>query len=364
MPLSASTHSPLSSASDGQPGGGEPGARLEQRVALEGRLVLHRLVVRARRRRGRAPRCRERARARIRRISSIFLALRDARNTRGLSHRRQRLPLDPGQVGAALLREGEQRVELGAVERRALGGALHLDELAVAGHHDVHVGLGADVLLVGQVEPRHAVDDADPDRGHRAGQRLARRAPRPTQVGHGVGEGDVRPGDRRGAGAAVGLEHVAVEHDRVLPERLVVDHRTQRAADQPGDLVGAAADAALDRLAVRAGVGGGGSMAYSAVTQPRPEPLRQRGTPSEAEAAQSTRVRPNSTSTEPAGWSSQWRVILIGRSSSSARPSARDAVMAGRPYRRPLTDDAVGPATSTSARRIRHSPSANGRPAR
>ena len=64
-------------------------------------------------------------------------------------------------------------------------------------------------------------------------------------------------------------------------------------------------------------------MAYSAVTQPRPEPLRQRGTPSEAEAAQSTRVFPNSTSTEPAAWSSQLRVIRISRSSSSWRPSAR-----------------------------------------
>ena len=49
-------------------------------------------------------------------------------------------------------------------------------------------------------------------------------------------------------------------------------------------------------------------MAYSAVTQPSPEPLRQRGTPSEAEAAHSTRVRPNSTSTDPAAWSSQLRV--------------------------------------------------------
>ena len=55
----------------------------------------------------------------------------------------------------------EQRVELGAGERRALGGALHLDERAGAGHHDVHVGLGAHVLDVRQVEPRHAVDDAD-----------------------------------------------------------------------------------------------------------------------------------------------------------------------------------------------------------
>src|SRR5213078_2845439 len=66
-----------------------------------------------------------------------------------------------------------------------------------------------------------------------------------------------------------------------------------------------------------------GSMAYSAVTQPSPDPLRHRGTPSDAEAAHSTRVPPNSTSTDPAAWSSQPRVSLIGRSSSSARPSAR-----------------------------------------
>src|SRR5215210_2487743 len=66
-----------------------------------------------------------------------------------------------------------------------------------------------------------------------------------------------------------------------------------------------------------------GSMAYSAVTQPRPESFRQRGTPTDADAAHSTFVRPNSTSTEPAGWSCQPRVNLMGRSSSSARPSAR-----------------------------------------
>ena len=57
-------------------------------------------------------------------------------------------------------------------------------------------------------------------------------APCGAQVGDGVGEGDVRAGDRGGAGAAVGLEHVAVEDDGVLAERLVVDDRAQRAADQ------------------------------------------------------------------------------------------------------------------------------------
>ena len=104
--------------------------------------------------------------------------MREARKTR--RHCGQGLRLQPGQVGAALLGQRQQRVELGAVERRALGGALHLDELAVAGHHDVHVGLGAHVLLVGQVEARDAVDDADADRGDRAGQRLARQRALPT----------------------------------------------------------------------------------------------------------------------------------------------------------------------------------------
>src|SRR3954452_23746281 len=66
-----------------------------------------------------------------------------------------------------------------------------------------------------------------------------------------------------------------------------------------------------------------GSIAYSAVTHPSPESLRHRGTPTDAEAAHSTLVRPNSTSTDPAGWSCQCRVNVMGRSSSSARPSAR-----------------------------------------
>ena len=42
-----------------------------------------------------------------------------------------------------------------------------------------------------------------------------------------------------------------------------------------------------------------GSMAYSAVTQPRPLRLRQSGTPSSTDAVQSTWVRPNRTVQEP-----------------------------------------------------------------
>ena len=59
-----------------------------------------------------------------------------------------------------------------------------------------------------------------------------------------VGQGHVGAGDRRGAGAAVGLQHVAVQGDRVLTQCGDVDDAAQAAADEPGDLVGAATDLA------------------------------------------------------------------------------------------------------------------------
>src|SRR2546429_2188406 len=74
-------------------------------------------------------------------------------------------------------------------------------------------------------------------------------------------------------------------------------------------------------------------MAYSAVTQPSRLPLRQRGTSSVTLAAHSTRVRPNSTSTDPSAWSSQPRDSFTGRSSVTDRPSGRDmthSLSAGR----------------------------------
>src|SRR6266704_264274 len=68
------------------------------------------------------------------------------------------------------------------------------------------------------------------------------------------------PGPRRSrrARATVGLEHVTVDDDGVLAERLGVHAGPQRPADQAGDLLGAAAQAAFDRLPVAAGVGGPG----------------------------------------------------------------------------------------------------------
>ena len=89
-------------------------------------------------------------------------------------------------------------------------------------------------------------------------------------------QGDERPGDRGGARAAVGLQHVAVDLDGPLPERREVDHRAQRASDQALDLLRAPGLLAARRLALGARVGRarqhavlGGHPAAAAVLQER-----------------------------------------------------------------------------------------------
>ena len=71
-------------------------------------------------------------------------------------------------------------------------------------------------------------------------------------AGQRVVQGDVAAADRRGAGAAVGLEHVAVDDHLALPQQPHVAHRPQRAADQALDLLGAARRLAVLHLAADA----------------------------------------------------------------------------------------------------------------
>src|SRR5262245_54714435 len=71
----------------------------------------------------------------------------------------------------ALVRQAHLGVGLAAVEGQAFRRALQLDEAAVARLDDVHVDLGFRVFLVGQIEQRRAVDDADARGGDVVGDR-------------------------------------------------------------------------------------------------------------------------------------------------------------------------------------------------
>ena len=224
----------------------------------------------------------------------------------------------------AAQRDVEHGVEGAPGERRALPRALDLDQRARVGRDDVRVDLGAGVLLVGQVQPHPAVDDPDADGRDLAGQRLGVGEPAAgAEPGDGVGERDVGPGDRGGAGAAVGLQDVAVERDGVLAQRREVDAGAQRPADQPADLVGAAADAALDRLAVAAGVRGrgqhrvlGGHPAQAGSLAPPRHALRDAGRAQHLRVAELDEHRPGRVLLETAG-EAHGAQLVVGSSVSS-----------------------------------------------
>ncbi len=74
-----------------------------------------------------------------------------------------------------------------------------------------------------------------------------------------------------------------------------------------------------------------GSIAYSAVTQPLPLPVSQRGTPFVNDAVQSTFVPPNEMSAEPSACALQPRSMVMGRSWSSGAAVGAGDVGHGSP---------------------------------
>src|SRR5207237_10164329 len=123
------------------------------------------------------------------------------------------LALRGDDLADARLGKTEQRVELAPREGHSFGGALHLDEPAVAGHHHVHVDLGAYVLGILEVEHRRAVYDADRDRSGGLQHRMLRERAGRDETAARVVQRDPSAADRCGPRTAVRLQHVAVDGD-------------------------------------------------------------------------------------------------------------------------------------------------------
>ena len=164
----------------------------------------------------------------------------------------QRLALFHVEFGDAFLREREQRVEFFATERMAFGRALQFDEAAAVVHDDVHVGVARAVFGVVEIEHRNAAIDADGNRRDRAVHRIALDRVLRLQPVDRIDQRDIRAGDRRGARAAIGLEHVAVERDGAFAERGAIDAGAQAASDQALDFHRAPALSAARGFALRA----------------------------------------------------------------------------------------------------------------
>ena len=211
------------------------------------------------------------------------------------------------------------------MKRRALGGALHLDEPGAFLHDDVHVGAGVGVLAVVKIEHALAADDADRYRRDEARECFG------SDFLHRVGEGDAGAGDGGGAGAAIGLDDVAVELDGAFTEPAEVHGGAQGTSDQALDLDRAPALLAAHGLAVGAGVGGagehavlGGDPAATGASQEARHLLLDAGGADHAGVAELDQYRTGGVAGESAG-------VRTGRSWSTARPLGRWAAVTRAP---------------------------------
>ena len=113
-----------------------------------------------------------------------------------------------------------------------------------AGEHEIGVGLGGRILGIVEIEHRLAGDDAARDRRDRIGRAAGAPAcPAATSAVSAWCKRDIAAGDRGGARAAIGLQHVAIDADLALAQRGEIGTARRTAADQALDLLGAARSA-------------------------------------------------------------------------------------------------------------------------
>ena len=128
--------------------------------------------------------------------------------------------------------------------------------MASACHDHIHVGVAAHVFDVLQVEHGRALHDAYRDCGDMADDRCVLEFALSQKFVHSILSGHKGAGDAGSSSAAVGLNHVTVEVNGSFAEFLQVEHRTQGAANQALDFLGAPTLFAARGLAVAAGVCG------------------------------------------------------------------------------------------------------------
>ena len=354
---------PESSASAGRPGGARRVARLGERVLDERRVRLLGLVdaESPTARTSSMPEPREQRRE-LASLPRLLVATTESRQ-RGPPRlrRRRRAPARCSAISSPMPLGARSSSASSSCAREgvALGGALHLDEAAAAGHHDVHVG-------VAPRSPRRSRGRAPatpstmptetaatwPRSGICARSRPARAASRP------------RRRARRSAPviAAVRVPPSAcsTSQSSVIvrsPSALQVDHRAQRCGRSGAGSPACGRSAC--RAPLRAALRVCGRARQHAVLGRDPALAACRaGTAarrSSTLAVHSTRVSPNSTSTEPSAWRVKWRANETVRSCSAVRPLGRiDAPVALRPAsaaRRPRCCRCAAPRPAPRSRR-------------
>ena len=179
-----------------------------------------------------------------------------ARGQEPFAHAAQRLALGVHHGAHARAAQVQKPVQLPVGKGPSLARALQFDELAPLVHHQVHIGLGAAVLLIAQVQHGPSVHHAHADGRHLRDDGIVLDQPVLHELVNRHHQRHIRARDGRRARAAVGLQNVAVQRDGALAQKAHVHCLPQRTADQPLNLHAAAI--LLDPVARLAPPGGCG----------------------------------------------------------------------------------------------------------
>lgn len=146
--------------------------------------------------------------------------------------------------------------------------------MAVAGHDDVHIDIGSDIVGVVEIESRMAVADSDADGGDAIANGVSVWGGVAKFLTEGIDDGDEATADAGSASAAVGLEDFTVDGEGTFAEFIEVGDCAERAADESLDFGGASVDFA-GSFALFAGLGAagehivfGGDPAFSGADEP------------------------------------------------------------------------------------------------
>ena len=153
---------------------------------------------------------------------------------------------------------------------------MHFHDAGLVGQHEIGVGAGSAVFDIIKIEHRIAIVDPARNRRDLKAERIA--GQRRLGVDRVDGEAQRHPGagNRRRAGATIGLDHVAIQRDLAFAQQRQIGDRAQGAADQALDFLGAGRLLALGGFALATGMGGarqhaifGRHPALAAAAQPR-----------------------------------------------------------------------------------------------
>src|SRR5471030_825852 len=157
----------------------------------------------------------------------------------------------------AFLRQLQHRVQLFWLERRAFGGALDFNEAASAGHHHVQVSLGSRIFQVVEVKHRLALVHANRNsRDHLLERVAAFQAATLLDHFQGINQGNHGAGDGCGAGAAIGLDNIAIDVQGDIAQFRHVQRCAQGTTNQTLDLQSTAALLATARFTLVTLAGG------------------------------------------------------------------------------------------------------------